>query len=140
MLNPEVGDGHRNRVHTAAGKHVHGQMELQADRHMLSAKGKKNNPKKKGKKKAVKRLMKRLLQPRKLNHSSCSSAFSFLLLYLSLTEGDRSLHPLLPFRGDSPLLGAKNGPIKNESVEHSLILIHCVNISIYTERRRGIHL
>lgn len=39
---------------------------------------------------------------------------------------------------DSSLLGAKNGPITNESVEHSLILIHCVNISIYTERNKSI--
>lgn len=39
---------------------------------------------------------------------------------------------------DSSLLGAKNGPITNESVEHSLILVHCVNISIYTERNKSI--
>lgn len=45
----------------------------------------------------------------------------------------RSLSPPAPaVRGaDRSLLGAKNGPIKNESTKHSLILIPCVNISIY---------
>lgn len=95
----DEGDGHLNWDHTAAGRqHAHGHTELRADRRMQRVKGKKN-PKKKGKKKAVKRLMKRLPQPRQLNDSSSSIAFSFPLFYLSLAEDDCSLHPFLPFRG-----------------------------------------
>lgn len=92
---PELGE-HSRRQATRSRAYT----ELQADRCMHRAKGKKKeNQRKKEKKKAVKRLMKRLLQPRKLNNSSSCSAFSFLLLYLSLAEDDCSLHPFLPFRG-----------------------------------------
>jgi len=54
----------------------------------------------------------------------------------------RLLSPPVPSisGADNSLLGAKNGPIKNESIKHSLILIHCVNIFIYTEGRREINL
>lgn len=80
--------------------------------------------------------MKRLLQLRKLNHSSSSSAFSFLILCL----WQKTIALSTRLGADSSLLGAKNGPIKNESIKHSLILIRCVNFSIYKEGRREINL
>lgn len=80
--------------------------------------------------------MKRFLQLRELSLSSSSSAFSFLILCLWQKVIALSTHS----GADSSLLRAKNGPIKNESIKHSLILIHGVNISIYKEGKREINL
>lgn len=62
-------------------------------------------------------------------------ASAFFSLYLSLAEGTALSTPSC-HSGLSPLLGAKNGPIKHQRVKHSLGLIQHSKTCAYMGRGR----